>query len=335
MSSIITNIIQIFKKNIHIIVKISPILSFAVPFLILYFLYPNSFEATWKGRTYYLFFLWLFFLEIIPNWEELQTKKISDMKLARKIALIISLLIPTIYVIVANFYGLNYAIEKLAEQRNIPFASWMPLATEYLVFASLFALIILLEYGISGSKDFSLSTVFLGIIGVIYTIDNVYPYGNFTPFQIIVPTTAMLAANVLNLMGYQTRFLPPLEGMPTLRAWNSQGAWAAHIGWPCSGVESLLIYTVTILLFLKKTAIPWKHGIVYFIIGAIVTYLVNILRIVTIFIIGINRGDVWAFHDLYGQLYSIFWIVSYPLIIIVSRALWRKIRTARARRKSP
>lgn len=327
------DIVQKFRKNTQILVKLSPVFSFVVPFLILYFLYPNSFEATWKGRTYYLFFLWLFFLEIILNWEELQTKKISDMKLARKIALIISLLIPTAYVIVANFYGLNYTIEKLAEQHNIPFASWMPLSTEYLVFASLFALIILLEYGISGSKDFSISTVFLGIIGVIYTIDNVYPYGRFTPFQIIVPTTATFAANVLNLMGYETRMSfisnhPTYGSMPILTAWDSQGRFSQPfaIGWPCSGVESLLIYIVTILLFLQNSVIPWKHRIIYFIIGGIVTYFINILRIVTIFVISINGGDIGAFHDLYGQLYSIFWIVSYPLIIVVSRALWRKIR---------
>jgi thaumarchaeosortase len=319
------NLIQTVKKGINILRKLLPLFSFIIPFLILYSLYPETFEATWKGRTYYLFFLWLFLLEIILNWGELQTRKI---KLARKIALIISFLIPTVYVIVANFYGLNHMIENLAQQHNIPWAGVMPLSTEYLVFAALFALIILLEYGTSGLRNFSISAVFLGIIGVIYTIDNVYPGGKFTPFQIIVPTTATLAANVLNLMGYQTRFLSPYEGMPTLIAWDSHGrsSGAIAIAWPCSGVESLLIYTVTILLFLKKSGIPWKHRVIYFIIGATVTYFINILRIVTIFVIAINRGNIMIFHDYYGQLYSITWIIFYPLIIIGSRALWGKIK---------
>ena len=327
------NIIQTVKKGINILRKLLPLFSFIIPFLILYYLNPNSFEKTWKGRTYYLFFLWLFLLEIILNWEELQTRKIGKMKSARTIAFIVTLLVPTVYVIVANFYGLNYMIESLAEQHNIPWASVMPLSTEYLVFAVLFALIIMLEYGISGLKDFLISTVFLGIIGVIYTIDNIYPYGRFAPFQIFVPTTATLAANVLNLMGYQTRMFfisndPTYGSMPALIAWDSQrrSSGSLAIGWPCSGVESLLIYTVTIVLFLKKSVIPWKHRIIYFVIGAIVTYFINILRIATIFVIAINGGDIWAFHDLYGQLYSISWIVSYPLIIVVSRALWGKIR---------
>jgi len=326
-------IVQTVKKGINILSKLLPLFSFIIPFLILYYLYPKSFEATWKGRTYYLFFLWLFLLEIILSWEKLQTRKISDMKLARKIALIISLLIPAVYVIVANFYGLNYMIENLAQQHTIPCAGDMPLSTEYLVFAALFALIILIEYGTSGLRNFSISAVFLGIIGGIYTIDNIYPYGRFTPFQILVPTTTMLAANVLNLIGYETRISfisnhPTYGSMPLLIAGDSQGRSSGPIAiaWPCSGVESLLIYTVTILLFLKKSGIPWKHRIIYFMIGAIVTYFINILRIVTIFVIAINGGDIWAFHDYYGQLYSITWIISYPLIIVGSRVLWRKIK---------
>jgi len=327
------DIVQKFKKNTQILVKLSPVFSFIVPFLMLYLLYPNTFEVTWKGRTYYLFFLWLVSLEIILNWEELQSRKIEKMKSTRTIAFIITLLIPTIYVIVANFYGLNSVIEEIAEQRNIPWANVMPLSTEYLVFAVLFTLAILLEYGTNGLRDFSISTLFLGIIGAIYTIDNIYPQGRFTPFQFFVPTTTTLAAKVLNLMGYMT-WLSTSNAMPTLSAWNSQGAWGAKIAWPCAGIESLLIYTVTVLLFLKKTAISWKHKTIYFVIGAIVTYFINILRIVTVFTIAINGGDFMRFHDYYGQLYSITWIISYPLIIIGSRALWRKIRERRTATKN-
>jgi thaumarchaeosortase len=340
MRNIIHRIVQIFKKNINVLKKLLLIIPFIIPILILYSLYPESFEATWKGRTYYLFFLWLFLLEMILNWEELQTRKINDVKLARKIALIVSLLIPTVYVIVANFYGFNHMIENLAQQHNIPGAGSMPLSIEYLVFAVLFALIILLEYGINGLKNFPISTVFLGIIGVIYTIDNVYPYGRFTYLQFFVPTTATLAAKVLNLMGYKTKMFfisndPTYGSIPYLMVTNSQGKIAEYgIAWPCAGVESLLIYTVAISLFLIKAVISWKRGIIYsiiffiiyFVIGALVTYFINILRIVTIFVIAVNGGDIGAFHNYYGQLYSVTWIISYPLIIIGSRALWGKIR---------
>jgi hypothetical protein len=66
---------------------------------------------------------------------------------------------------------------------------------------------------------------------------------------------------------------------------------------------------------------------VYFVFGAAVTYFINALRIVTIFMIAINGGDVGLFHNYYGQLYSLFWIMSYPLMIMGSRALWGRIVT--------
>jgi exosortase/archaeosortase family protein len=312
-----------------ILVKLLPLLSFILPTVILYFLDPMVFEKTWKGRIFYIFFLWLVSLETILGWEELKSKQIRKLRSVRTIAFVVALLLPTIYVVAANFYGLNGLIADLASKNNIFWASVMPLSTEYLVFTGLFALIIVLEYGIRGLKLHSISTFFLGTIGVIYTIDNVYPNGKFTPFQIIVPTTATLAASLLSLIGYRIRWYPTVDGMPDLRVTSSQGSSIRfQIAWPCSGVESLLIYSVTILLFLKNSTISWKQRIVYFIFGAAVTYFINILRIVTIFIIGINSGvpAAMAFHDYYGQLYSITWITSYPLLIIGSRALWGRIR---------
>jgi thaumarchaeosortase len=328
------DIVQQFKKNSQILVKLSPVFSFIVPLLILYFLNPNSFEATWKGRTYYLFFLWLVSLEIILGWEEIQTSKVDKLKSVRTLAFVISLLLPTIYVLIANFLGLNPALVDLAKQSDMrsPWAEFMPLSIEYLVFGVIFAVISLIGYGKEGLGDFSISTLLLFAVGTLYLVDNFYPYGQFTPFQFLVLPTTILAANGLNLMGYQTAVIittnPYYGWLPYLTAWdpkNPSTRAGYGIGWPCAGVESLMIYTVTIFLFLRKSTIPLKQKIIYFTIGAVVTYLINILRIVTIFLIAMNNGDVGRFHDFYGQLYSITWIISYPLMIIGSRILWRRI----------
>jgi len=332
------NIKQKAKEKIKILIKLLPLFSFIIPFLILYFYqdiayprYLNTFEMTWKGRTFYIFFLWLASLEMILTWEKLQPSKFNKLISIRTFAFILALLLPTIYVVTSNYCGLNVAIVDWAWQNKIAQCDWMPLSTEYIVLAVLFTLIIWLQYGISGLKNISISPVFLATIGIIYTIDNIFQYGSFTPFQFLVPITATLAANVLNLMGYQTQWMGQSHGTPILRAWNSKGSAAFGIAWPCSGIESLLIYTLTILLFLKNVAIPWKHKIIYFVFGAVVTFFINIMRIVTIFAIaidtGVNSVQTRQFHDYYGQLYSVTWIVLYPLIIVASRALWRKIRT--------
>jgi len=303
----------------------------------LYFLHPNSFEPTltgsWENRVGYILFLWLFSLETILSWEELRTREFK-LKSVKTIVFIIALLLPTTYVIISDFFGLNTLIIDLVKQYNIKpgWAELMPLSTEYLVFAVLFALIIFLEQGRSGLKNYSISTFFLVIIGTIYMINNAYPFGKFAPFQLFVHPTTLLAANILNLMGYQTTISfiynhPVYGSLTSLGISDSQGNSAQFgIAWPCAGVESLLVYTVTILLFLKKSAIPLHHKIIYFVIGAIVTYFINILRIVSVFVIAINKGNWGIFHDYYGQLYSLTWIISYPLIIIGSQALWRKIK---------
>ena len=338
---------QKVKNNINSFIKLLPILAFIIPFLILYFYqniafppypkyyysYTDTFEVTWKGRTFYLFFLWLALLEIILRWEKLQTHRLAKLKSLRTILFVLTLTLPTIYVITANFYGLNRAIVDWTWRNNVAQCDWMPLAIEYLVFAALFTVIIFLEYGCEGLKNILISPVFLTIIGTLYTIDNVYPYGRFTPFQILVPTTANLAASILSMMGYKTSMTiianPKYGTIPYLTVTNSHVV-AFGIAWPCSGIESLIIYTLTILLFLRNINIPWKHKTAYFIVGAIVTYLINVMRIVTIFIIGINSGvpAAMTFHDYYGQLYSITWITSYPLLIIGSRALWGRIRAS-------
>jgi thaumarchaeosortase len=325
---------------LEVLRKILPIIAFIPPLLILYFLFPTSFETTWKGRTFYLFFIWLAFLEVILNWEKIQGVRLNRARSKRTAVLAVVLLLPTIYVVVATQCGLNTAITNWASHIVLPsLVDWVSLSTEYLVFTALFALIISVSFGFGHLKDFALSTLFLGVIGIIYTIDNFYPGGNFTPFQLPVPVTTQLAANVLNMMGYTTKMsqvTDPTYGRVTyLAVTDPRTARFAgfDVAWPCAGIESLIIYTLTILIFLKGSDFSWKQRAAYFSIGAVVTYFINVLRIVTIFILGLDYGinsqQVNDFHYYYGQLYSITWIVSYPLIIIGSQILWSKIQSHR------
>jgi len=334
---------QTDNRSISIIIKLSPILSFIIPFIALYYLYPSSFEETWKGRTYYLFFIWLIFLETILSWEELKTNRISKLRSIRTVGFIISFLLPTIYTLFSNFFGLDTAIEHLYTQYMGSsltadevrwFAPLMPLSIEYFVYGTLFLIINIIMHGKEGLPAFSISTSLLFVIGTFYILDNLFPYGRITLLQVPALPTTHLAAKILNLMGYQTQISfitdPHYGWMPYLSAIdpkNPQLGFESGIGWVCAGVESLLFYTITILLFLKRSGISLKQKVAYFVFGAMVTYLINILRIVTIFVIAINNGDWGRFHEFYGPLYSITWIISYPLIMIGSQALWRKIRT--------
>jgi thaumarchaeosortase len=332
---------QKVQKNINILIKLLPIFSFAVPFLVLYLdrqttIPYYSFEITWKGRTFYIFFLWLALLEMILSWEALQSIKANKLRSVRTVVFLLALLLPSFYLIASNYYGFSSrAIIDWSSQMGLGQPD-LPLGVEYFILAALFVLIILLQYGVKGLKNILISPVFLITIGAIYTIDSVYRYGRFTPFQALVPATATLAAGFLNLLGYQTTLVMS-ESMPLLyaHAANSTLGASAYIAWPCSGIESLIIYTVTILLFLKKSAFSVAQKVTIFVIGAIVTYMINILRIATIFIIAINTGGMNSsqtqqFHNFYGQLYSMIWIISYLFIIIGSQAIWEKFRNRKS-----
>jgi thaumarchaeosortase len=318
------------------IVKLLPLLAFGVPMALLFILNPAdpylqvsvqaSFQLMWKGRTFQLFFVWLVALEFILSWDTF-IPKINKQNAAKLAAFSVALLLPTIYVISEYYLGLNGAIANWSQQNGVAFYDTMPLSVEYLVFSVLFCSIVLFYFGKKGLAGLALPGIFVGLVGIIYTIDNVFPYGEFTPFQILVPTTATLAAKTLNWLGCVTS-MTMVNGMPTLQATGPLGTAKFSIAWPCAGIESFLIFTAVVLLFLQQMHISWKAKAGYFVAGAVVTYFINVLRIVTIFNIGmqygVNSSQVQMFHFYYGPLYSIMWIVSYPLIIFATQSLWRK-----------
>jgi hypothetical protein len=67
-------------------------------------------------------------------------------------------------------------------------------------------------------------------------------------------------------------------------------------------------------------------------IGAVITYIINALRIVNIFLIGMAGGNIEMFHFYYGPLYAVVWITAYPIIVIGSQILWRKIKKPSCKR---
>ncbi|MCJ7763311.1 hypothetical protein MUP38_07670, partial [Candidatus Bathyarchaeota archaeon] len=242
-------------------------LSVVIPLAVLYFLYPLSFDKIFNGRAYYLFFIWLVVLEFALDWDKYKLET-SKMSVKRIFAFGLALTLPTCYVIVSNFFGLNAAIRELTRLSGIISPSladyvarldFIPLATEFLVFAVFFAVIILCAYKLRGLTDFLLPIALLGVVGAMSLINLLYP--TFVLFQIIVPTTAQLSANVLGFMGYQTVLMQGQDFVPLLyvRDPASGAAWNAWVAWPCAGVESLMLYTIIMLLFLKRSDSPRLH----------------------------------------------------------------------------
>jgi hypothetical protein len=113
------HVLSILAKHMSTLLRLLPLLAFAVPFIWLYYLHPGSFELMWKGRTFQLFFVWLIALELILDWENLQQSKIVKLFSARTVAFIAALTLPTVYVWVSNYLGLNAIITDVARQSGV------------------------------------------------------------------------------------------------------------------------------------------------------------------------------------------------------------------------
>jgi len=190
-----------------------------------------------------------------------------------------------------------------------------------------------------GLKSFAVSSFFLGGVGVFYMIDTFYPNGTFTVLQSLVPITTYGVAAILNLLGYDTRISPAGDAGLNLSVSIGGGEpYAAIVAWSCAGSHSLFLYSFMIMLFLRGTRIPRMRKILYVAVGAAGTFFVNILRIVTIYVIGINGGEPPAklFHEFYGEFFFIAWMFIYLSLIFLSETrLINKINTIRRSNKHP
>lgn len=291
------------------------------------------FEETWKGRMFYLFFIWLFFIESIIDWEKVINKKPAN-KL-KIVAAIVCALIPTIYVLTVNFVpNVSQQILSLGQQIGIlgdlysdNFLTYhWPLSFEYLIIWAFFACAIIIAYGRTGLGTFSISLSLLGTMTFMYMADTLYPMGLFTPLQLFALPTAAFSAVFLQLLGFKVYLAFPVpypvgsqySQVALLKINSAAGkSFGSYIGWPCAGVHSLLLFVLIAALFFKRSQITSFRKIVYFVFGFLGTYFVNILRISTILIIGLNDGYPAAqtFHDVYGELYFFTWMFFYILLV--------------------
>lgn len=310
---------DIFEKANVVFMKIMPVASFVPPLIILYFIDSESFSIMYPGRAMYIFFIWLASFKLAFHWEKIQVRPVS------KAFLIFAGFLPTLCVIIYSVMLNHMGLTELMLISKYPDSSvakqmYFTLSMEYIGFAALAALSVLVFYKPS-SIGFHTPAFFLGTVGMVFLVDWAFPGGYFTPFQALVSPTAQAAASVMNLMGYKTGLYNVIDKtygpLVYMRVYDPERHVYKGLGiaWPCAGVESLILYTVTISTFLQALPASKRLKILYFAFGAIVTYAINIMRIITIFEIALNGGDIWIFHNYYGWLYSTSWIIVYPLII--------------------
>jgi len=284
------------------------------------------FDLTWKGRMFYLFFVWLLLLESILDWEVIVEKQPTFQNRFRVFLACIFATVPSVYILSVNFLGLDQMILSFGQALQIRpdfINGHWPLSVEYLILISFFIFAIWLVYGLAGLKSFSISLSLLAGIGVIYLVDTIWPFGTFKPMQLLVVPTAAFATTLLEFLGYNVTLTYPISSseygsLPLMIVTAGGETVRANIAWPCAGVHSLLLFTLITLVFFKKTTMQRDRKIIFFLVGAAGTYLTNIFRIASFFTISVHYGSDTGevFHNSYGELYFIAWMLLYFILMI-------------------
>jgi len=293
------------------------------------------FDYTWKGRMFLLFFLMLFAFEsvLVLNGRKLSPANQAKPK-SRLAALLVIIfaLIPLAYIVAINFFGLGQSVLSIGNAlrgsywransvywKIILNGDW-PLTLEYVVFSVSSFACVLAAYGKAGLKFFSISVAFVAGIALFYFLDTWFPYGAFWPLQVWTRPTAACAAGLLKTMGYRFTYsvAPGLDSTPVFTSGMGLPL-SVTIEWPCAGVQSLLLYSLIILLFFKDSAISNMRKAVYFAVGAVGMFGANVLRIALYFTIMVNQGLIAAqnFHNAYGELVSTAWLFIYIFIVLI------------------
>jgi len=148
------------------------------------------------------------------------------------------------------------------------------------------------------------STIYTGMEQIFGTSGDDNPFYNFFTSLVIKITYP-----ILNLIQPTTIFNNTLDF----------NGFTVGIGYACSGVESLAVFFSAITAFyFTQTKKDIKKLIKYFLIGGLALYIMNIIRVITLILIGYNFGAdrMLFFHTNLGWVMfvigmAVFWYLVF------------------------
>jgi thaumarchaeosortase len=203
-----------------------------------------------------------------------------------------------------------------------------------------------LLYSVRSIRLMTLPVIYLVGLGILDAMDAYFPEDSLAFLQVWVYLIWNVVVFLLSLMGFHTNLdaaRAPLN-LPSLILrgnqlflWGYKGYVGLAIYWPSSGVVSMIIYSLVILVLMVKLDAPRKRKVVYAVIGAVGTYFVNVIRITLIVLyITYVSSNFQAFHASIGEVLFIAWIFIYLLAVIHYENLHPpKPRTTSAAVKQP
>src|SRR5208337_3796937 len=290
----------------------------AIPVLFLFIMAPQTFELSWAGFGKLgrggLFFV-LFFL----GFDLLDLPKIKiQWSIKRKAAGAVIVLVAVVYFLEVGlgqeFTGLIFDLGRMLGASGDVSNSFL-MATDYVADSIYLAALTAVLFGLGMIRRVITPIVFASGMLVFYLLDAFFPYGSLGPLQFWANFIVAGVAVLSRLFGL------PIDGFTNhLNISGVHGYFRLVVYWPSVGVQSILIYSVVMVVIAAKLQAPRMRKLIYALVGISGTILLNVVRIFSIAYYGYAYATTGqqldAFHNAIGEILFPIWIVVFLMLII-------------------
>lgn len=295
---------SVFVKHNSIIITlllISPIIyTFAIA--------PDTFSMSWnEGRGGFLFALAFVGAELIGTKFDISKKRFYA---------VLPLTGATIAYFTLLEFGLRSSIMDAASSYSVRLVDSWTWMWDFIVLAVYIAAALTILYGKNWLKIAPAGPIYLFGSAIILSLDAFFPYDTLGPLQFFVPHMLQVNSWFINTLGFGAAFAR--ENVIILQ--GQHGSMALQVFWPSAGVHSMVIYTLVMMAFLLKMNIEPRRKIMYFVIGATGTVIVNMIRIFSLslfaLLVSTNAAEFEEFHSIAGEIMFLPWLAAYLFIVM-------------------
>jgi thaumarchaeosortase len=291
----------------------------AIPVLVLFLIAPESFGLSWAGmgklgRGGLLFVLFFIAFELIDFRKTTNSHLSKNRKLVIGALFALGLLYFGAVGLFKPFTDSIYWVGRILGASGDTSNSWL-MATDYVAMTLYIFGLATAFFGGRGILKVITGIVLSAGMLVMYLLDAFFPYGSLGPLQFwanfIVAAVAFLTRGV-GLPIYGKNNMLTISG--------KHGFYQLFVFWPSVGVQSMLIYSLVMIILAAKLYAPAMRKITYAAVGVAGTVFLNVVRISIIAFYGYayatSGADLDAFHNSIGEFLFPVWIVVFLWIVL-------------------
>jgi thaumarchaeosortase len=294
-----------------------------MPIVLLFLVAPESFAWFWPGmgnlgRGGFLFVLFFLAFELMDYRKTASPHLSRNRKLAIAAVFLVGL---AYFGAIALFkpltdwiYWVGRIMGAKGDEINPNSVSWL-MATDYMALTLYMVGLAVAFFGRRAVPKIITAIVICAGMVIFFLLDALFPYRELWWLQV---WAEFIVAAVI--------FLASVSGQPIFGYGNNitilgkYGTWRLQVFWPSVGVESMLIFSLVMIVFAVKLSAPAKRKMIYAVVGAVGTVFLNVVRIFVISYYGVccatSSEGLDAFHNMIGQLLYPVWIIAYLYIVL-------------------